>query len=151
MKKSTKIIGASILLVTGLGLFFLNKGKNNTTASGSGYLDDVNNDPALFSPKQVADALYYAMKDTGKSLFSSAGFSVGTERDVIFETLSNVTATQFNSVVKAFGLLPYNKYTGNQSFVWGTTPTKYGLKTWLKEELPTKDYLLLKNKYPKNL
>ncbi len=148
MKKSTKIIGASILLVTGLGLFFLNKGKNNTTTSGSGYLDDVNNDPALFSPKQVADALYYAMKDTGKSLFSSAGFSVGTERDVIFETLSNVTATQFNSVVKAFGLLPYNTYLGNQI---GINLTKYGLKTWLKNELPTKDYLLLKNKYPKNL
>lgn len=148
MKKSTKIIGASILLVTGLGLFFLNKGKNNTTESGSGYLDDVNNDPALFSPKQVADALYYAMKDTGKSLFSSVGFSVGTERDIIFETLSNVTPTQFNSVVKAFGLLPYNTYLGNQI---GISLTRYGLKNWLKNELPTKDYLLLKNKYPKNL
>lgn len=151
MKKSTKILGAGILVATGLGLFFLNRSNKNTANGGSGYLDDVENNTVLFNPKSTADNLYEAMKDTGKSLFSSAGFSVGTQRDVIFETLSTISANQFNSVVRAFGLKPYNKTTGNQSFPIWSTPTKYGLKTWLKEELPTKDYIMLKNKYPKNL
>ena len=150
MKKSTKIIGATLLAVTGLGLFFLNKNKNKTI-SGSGYLDDAENSTILFNPKATADTLYEAMKNTGKSLFSQAGFSLGTQRDIIFEALTTISPNQFNSVVKAFGLKAYNKYTGGEYFAPFQTHTKYGLKTWLKEELPAKDYTILKTKYPKNL
>ncbi|WP_394760293.1 hypothetical protein [Flavobacterium sp.] len=149
MKKSTKIIGATLLAVTGLGLFFLNKSKKNNP--NGGYLDDVENNSVLFNPKATADTLYEAMKNTGKSLFNSAGFSLGTQRDIIFEVLTTISPNQFNSVVKAFGLKAYNKYTGGQIFPIWSTPTKYGLKTWLKEELPPKDYAILKTKYPKNL
>ena len=148
MKKSTKIIGFSLLAITGLGLFFLNKNKAN---GGKGYLDDPENSTILFDPKVTADALYEAMKNTGKSLFSSVGYSVGTSRNLIFEALTTISTNQFGSVVKAFGLKPYNKYTGGQIFPIWSTPTKYGLKTWLKEELPAKDYAILKSKYPKNL
>jgi hypothetical protein len=151
MKKSTKIIGISLLALTGLGLFFLNKNKGSIANNNGHYLDDAENSTVLFNPKATADTLYEAMRDTGKSLFNSAGFSIGTLRDVIFEALTTVSPNQFNSVVKAFGLKPYNKYTGGQIFPIWSTPTKYGLKTWLKEELPAKDYAMLKSKYPKNL
>ena len=150
MKKSTKIIGATLLVATGLGLFFMNRRKNKTI-SGSGYLDDEQNNTVLFDPKQTANDLYEAMRVTGKSLFNSVGFSIGTQNETIFETLSSISANQFNSVVKAFGLRGYNKYTGGQLFPPWSKITKYGLKTWLKYELPAKDYAFLKTKYPKNL
>ena len=151
MKKSTKIIGFGILAVTGLSIFLIKRSQNKTSANGqSGYLDDVE-DNTLFDPKAVAETLYESMRTTGKSLFESVGFSIGTQRDLIFETLSNISPKQFNSVVKAFGFKAYNKRFGNQKFVLLQKVTKYGLKNWLKEELPIKDYALLKNRYPKNL
>jgi hypothetical protein len=150
MKKSTKIIGISLIALTGLGLFFLNK-NNSKTKNGGGYIDDSQSSDIYFNPKSIADTLYEAMKSSGKSLFNTVGLSIGTQRDVIFEALANVTAVQFNSVVKSFGLKPYNKLTGGQIFPIWSKPTHYGLKTWLKSELNDADYKILKNNYPKNL
>lgn len=153
MRRATKIIGASILVATGLGIYFLNKAKT-TSQTGVKYLDDAlvsGNGTVVFNPKVIADTLYEAMKSTGKSVGSTVGLSIGTDKEVIFDILAGISQAGFASVVKAFGLKPYNKTTGNQLFLIWQTPTKYGLKTWLKEELPTKDYLLLQKKYPNYL
>jgi hypothetical protein len=152
MKTSTKIIGAGILAITGLGLFFLHR-KSKGNLKNKVYLDD---DPSygtsvVFNPKSIADTLYEAMKGTGKSVGSSVGFSIGTDKEVVFDILTGVSVAQFGAIIKAFGVKPYNKTTGNQQFLLWQTPTKYGLKTWLKEELPVKDYALLRKKYPKYL
>jgi hypothetical protein len=152
MKTSTKIIGVSIIAVTGLSLFLLSrKGKSKST--NKSYLDD---DPSygssvVFNPKSIADTLYESMKGTGKSVGSSVGLSIGTDKEVVFDILTGVSEKQFGSLIKAFGLKAYNKTTGNQQFLLWQTPTKYGLKTWLKQELPVKDYALLRKKYPKYL
>jgi hypothetical protein len=152
MKTSTKIIGAGIVALTGVSLFFLlRKSKGNT--NNKIYVDD---DPSfgtsvVFNPKSIADTLYEAMKGTGKSVGSAVGFSIGTDKDVVFDILTGVSVAQFGAIIKAFGVKPYNKTTGNQQFLVWQTPTKYGLKTWLKEELPVKDYALLRKKYPKYL
>jgi hypothetical protein len=152
MKTSTKIIGAGILLATGVSLFLMNR-KTQGKSTSKGYLDD---DPSygsnvVFNPKSIADTLYEAMRSTGKSIGSSVGLSIGTDKEVLFDILTGVSLAQFGAIIKAFGLKPYNKTTGNQQFLLWQTPTKYGLKTWLKQELPVKDYALLRKKYPKYL
>jgi hypothetical protein len=152
MKTSTKIIGAGIVALTGVSLFFLLR-KSKGNSNNKIYVDD---DPSfgtsvVFNPKSIADTLYEAMKGTGKSVGSAVGFSIGTDKDVVFDILTGVSVAQFGAIIKAFGVKPYNKTTGNQQFLVWQTPTKYGLKTWLKEELPVKDYALLRKKYPKYL
>jgi hypothetical protein len=152
MKTSTKIIGAGIVALTGVSLFFLLR-KSKGNPNNKIYVDD---DPSfgtsvVFNPKSIADTLYEAMKGTGKSVGSAVGFSIGTDKDVVFDILTGVSVAQFGAIIKAFGVKPYNKTTGNQQFLVWQTPTKYGLKTWLKEELPVKDYALLRKKYPKYL
>jgi hypothetical protein len=152
MKTSTKIIGAGIFLATGLSLFFLNR-KSTLQNSKKVYLDDDPNygTSIVFNPKSIADTLYEAMKSTGKSIGSAVGLSIGTDKEVVFDLLTGVSERQFASIIKAFGLKAYNKLTGNQEFLVWQTYTKYGLKTWLKEELTVKDYALLRRKYPKYL
>lgn len=138
MKKSTKIIGAVILLATGLAVFLMNKKK---TTSGNQYLDDeISGTTSIsFNPKAIADTLYDSVKE------------LGTDEDLIFDTLSSVSENQFGKVIKAFGLKPYNKTTGNTRFLPFTTITKFGLKTILYNELDARRYTTLKNKYPKYL
>jgi hypothetical protein len=152
MKTRTKIIGAGILVATGLSLYFLNR-KGTLQSNKKVYLDDDPNygTNIVFNPKSIADTLYEAMKSTGKSSGSSVGLSIGTDKEVVFELLTGVSERQFGSIIKAFGLKAYNKLTGNQQFLIWQTLTKYGLKTWLKEELTVKDYALLRRKYPKYL
>jgi hypothetical protein len=152
MKTSTKIIGTGILVATGLSLFFLNR-KSMLQNSKKVYLDDNPNfgTSVIFNPKSIADTLYEALKSTGKSSGSSVGLSIGTDKEVVFDLLSEVSERQFGSIIRAFGLKAYNKISGNQQFLIWQTMTKYGLKTWLKEELTVKDYALLRRKYPKYL
>ena len=152
MKTSTKIIGIAIVIATGLSLYFISK-------KGSLLLGDfpkrtnanIDSSNILFNPKSVAETLYEAMRSTGKSAGSTLGVSIGTDKEVIFDLLTGVDESQLKSIIKAFGLKPYNNTTGNQQFLVWQTPTKYGLKTWFKEELPVKDYALLRKKYPKIL
>ena len=152
MKTSTKIIGIAIVVATGLSMYFISK-KGSIILGGFPFRDDpaINSSNILFNPKSVADTLYEAMRSTGKSAGSTLGVSIGTDKEVIFDILTGVNENQLASIIKAFGLKPYNKTTGNQQFLVWQTPTKYGLKTWLKQELPIKDYALLRKKYPKIL
>lgn len=152
MKTSTKIIGIAIVIATGVSLYFISK-KGNSMLGGFPFRDDpaIDSSNILFNPKSLADTLYEAMRSTGKSMGSSVGVSIGTDKEVIFDLLTGIDESQLKSIIKAFGLKPYNKTTGNQQFLVWQTPTKYGLKTWFKEELPVKDYALLRKKYPKIL
>lgn len=138
MKKSTKIIGGIILLSTGIGVYLINK---KPTLKKGHYLDD-NPETGIsikFSPTVIANQLYEAMR------------GMGTDEDVIFETLTGLTQNQFGSVVKAFGLKSYNRYTGNQKGIIGIDLPKYGLKTWLRYELSEKQYKTLRYKFPNHL
>lgn len=152
MKTQTKIIGVLMVVATGLSVYFLSK-KGNIRLGNTPYLDDKANygSNILFNPKSIADTLYEAMKSAGKSAGNAIGVSIGTDKEVIFDILTGIGEGQMASIIKAFGLKPYNKSTGNQQFLVWQTPTKYGLKTWLKEELPVKDYAILRKKYPKYL
>lgn len=130
------------VVAAGLFLYFVfRKGKEN-----SGAIDDPTGNgtytPTLptFNAKIVAENLYDAMKDSG------------TDEESILETLKTVSPAQFAQVVIAFGSRYYNTVTGNQyNFNPFASLPKLPLKTWLKEELSTKDYALLRAKYPNYL
>ena len=102
---------------------------NNNTGGGSSV--------ATFNAKTIADNLYALM-----DMF-------GTKETEIIEELTNVTQSQFNQVVTAFGKKNYNTWTGADD--WGGSPL--GLVGWLKEELgvTSEEYRTLKLKYPNYL
>lgn len=144
LQPKTKIILSVLLVGAGVGVYFLTRPKK--TSQGGTYQDeqDYSNSTLVFNPKAIAENLFEAMNTTGKGVLNF-------QKDNIFEILSNVTSTQFGGVVKAFGLRPYNLFYGNQRYVWPQKLNKYGLKTWLKNELEPKDYLVLQRKYSKYL
>lgn len=136
LKIGGAILGGGLLLY----LLFGNKKDNSggtTDPTGNG---SYTPSTTIFTPKNVANSLYDAMKDSG------------TEEEAILETLKTINQAQFAQVVIAFGKLPYNPTTGNQvNFNPFGSLTKYDLKGWLKEELSSKDYAILRNKYPYSL
>jgi hypothetical protein len=93
----------------------------------------------VFDAKKVAAELLEAMR------------YAGTETGDIAASLRSVNQLQFGQVVKAFGKQPYNKTLGNQITMPGYSLDKLDLKTWLKEELSSKEYLVWKLKYPNYL
>lgn len=136
IKTGAYVLGAGLLIY----FVFIKRKENagvNIDPTGNGSYT-----PTLpsFNPKIIAENLYDAMKDSG------------TDEESILETLKTVTPTQFAQVVTAFGSRYYNTVTGNQyNFNPFSTLPKLPLKTWLKEELNTKDYALLRAKYPNYL
>lgn len=121
------IVGSLALLY----LIFGNKKDNSGNSedpTGNGTYTPV----AAFNAQNVAEGLYEAMK----------GF--GTDETAILEILKPVSQGQFAIVSKAFGLKPYNTYTGN---TYGFGLNSLPLKTWLKEELSASEYAILKSKY----
>lgn len=138
--ENKKLIPISIG-VLGLGVLLLALTKANSSKSKI-YLDQ-NYTSGLVNAKQIAEELYKAMKEMN--------FTNTQKREVIFTSLTGVTPRDFQGIVKAFGFRYYNPITGNTYFAFWQTPQKHPLKTWLKEELSTSDYQLLKSKYPKQL
>lgn len=138
---SSKIIPVTIGLA-GLGIMLVAVSKTSKNKKAGAYLDasltDLN-----FNAKEVATMLYNAMKE--------ANFTNTEKRKIIFTALTGITETQFSKVNIAFGSRYYNTLTGNTYFALWQTPTKHPLKVWLKEELSTEDYQLLKSNYPKQL
>lgn len=105
---------------------------NNASSGGSGVV--------VFNAKNIANDLYLAMRDTG------------TEEEDIMFALRNVSQAQFAQVVTAFGRKQYNTSNGTQYALmpWTTLPF-LGLKDWLKNELTTDEYKILRLKYPNYL
>ena len=135
-QKKVIIVAASVVIL-GLGVYLLTKtNKNGTSVLGGKkkYIDegDVNIIPS-FSPSQKVSLLYDAMNRY-----------LGTDENLIFETLTGVTQVQFGLIQKAWGLKNYNRLLGYNT-VGGT---KLPLKTWLKEELDEQDYNLLRKRFP---
>jgi hypothetical protein len=141
MTNTKKAILVSVsVLVLGAGIYFATKtNKNGKTLLGrkKKYIDegDINQVP-VFSPSQKATALYNAM-----NIYN------GTDEQTIIEELTGVTQNQFVLISKAFGLRNYNRLLGYNT-VGGAS---LSLKTWLKEELSTADYNLLRKKFPMHL
>ncbi len=122
-------------VVAGLGILYLLFGTKNK----NGVVDpEVSGNPATyFDAKNVADGLHDAMN------------RLGTDNNSILELLKTVSPGQFMLVSKAFGLKPYNTLYGNDwnlNFWYKDLPL-LPLKTWLKEEIPSSDYAILKSKY----
>jgi hypothetical protein len=139
--ESTKIIPITIGLA-GLGIMLLAVSQTSKNKKAGAYLDAGLMDSS-FNAKEVATMLYNAMKE--------ANFTNTEKRKTIFTALTGVSEAQFSKVVTAFGNRYYNTLTGNTYFALWQTPTKHPLKVWLKEELSTEDYQLLKSNYPKQL
>jgi hypothetical protein len=139
--ETTKIIPISIGLA-GLGIMLFAVSQTSKNKKAGAYLDSSSTD-ASFNAKEVATMLYEAMKE--------ANFTNTEKRKTIFTALTGVTETQFSKVNTVFGNRYYNTLTGNTYFALWQTPTKHPLKVWLKEELSTEDYQLLKSNYPKQL
>lgn len=127
--------------LAGVGYLILKKpdnggGADDPTGNGS-------NTPSTshFNPKNIADALLDAMKD------------FGTDEEAILSILKFVSPVQFTAVKKAFGAHQYNSFTGDQINLqaWFTQLPYVNLQGWLKSELSSKEYGILRNKYPKDL
>jgi hypothetical protein len=138
MTNTRKAVIVSVsVVVLGVGIYFATKtNKNGKTLLGGKkkYIDegDVNLVP-VFSAKQKATALYNAM-----NIYN------GTDEQSIIEELTGVTQNQFGLISKTFGLRNYNRLLGYNTIGGANLP----LKTWLKEELSTADYNLLRKKFP---
>lgn len=136
IKTGAYVLGAGLLIY----FVFIKRKENagvNIDPTGNGTYT-----PTLpsFNAKIVAENLYDAMKE------------IGTDEESILETLKTVSPAQFGLVVTAFGNRAYNTVTGNQyNFNPFVSLPKLPLKLWLKEELETKDYALLRAKYPNHL
>ena len=120
--------------VAGLGILYLLFGRKTDNSGGSA--DPTGNGTYIpvsaFNAHNVADSLYQAM----------SGF--GTDETAILEILKPISQGQFALVSQAFGIKPYNTWTGN---IYGFGLDSLPLKTWLKEELSASEYALLKSKY----
>jgi hypothetical protein len=143
-QQSTQLqYGGIALVALGIGYYFLfyNPDKNGGSANdptGNGTVSNpgTNN----FSAKNIADTLLEAMASTG------------TDEDAIISILKNVNQDQFGFVVKAFQFVQYNSVMGNQINYNPFSQLPYkNLPFWLKSELSTKEYGILRLKYPKYL
>lgn len=140
--KYTKYGIGALVGITVLYLVFFNKdsggGGTDPTGNGSG---NAGSGGATFNAQNVADDLLEAMS------------SLGTDEDLIIQTLRYVNATQFNAVFAAFGKQQYNATLGNQQnpTAWFDELPFVDLKGWLKSELSTNEYANLKRKYPTKL
>lgn len=132
-------IVAGVVATVGLGYLAFRKKPD----SGGSYYDPTSGGTtggttsgttSTFNAKNVAETLYEAMK------------GIGTDESAIFNVLANVSEAQFKLVVDSFGLRIYNTFTGTTT--WGSP---HPLKTWLKEELASKEYGVLRLKYPNYL
>lgn len=138
---TSKIIPVSVG-IAGLGILLFAISQTSKNKKADAYLDADLSDTS-FNAKEVATMLYNAMKD--------ANFTNTEKRNTIFTALTGATEAQFSKVNIAFGSKYYNTITGNTYFAVWQTPKKHPLKVWLKEELSTADYQLLKSNYPKQL
>jgi hypothetical protein len=135
-KKKAIIIGVSVVIL-GVGAYFLTKTNKNGKSILGGkkkFIDegDINLAP-VFSAKQKVSLLYEAMNRYS-----------GTDENLIVETLTGVTQSQFGAINKLWGLKNYNTLLGYNT-VGGS---KLPLKTWLREELNDEYYVLLRKKFP---
>jgi hypothetical protein len=115
-----------------------------TSNKGGGATNDpiVNgNNAASFNAQNVANDLLEAMR------------YLGTDEEEVVSILKYVTQDQFGKVFTAFGKQQYNKTLGNQQnpTAWFDELPFENLKTWLKNELSTEEYNILRLKYPKYL
>lgn len=134
-------IGAVVLI----GVVYLavtsNKDGNGTDPTGNGNNQSPGNNTASFNAKNVANDLLEAMR------------YLGTDEEEIISILKYVTQDQFGKVFVAFGKQQYNKTLGNQQnpTAWFDELPFENLKVWMKNELSTKEYDLLRLKYAKYL
>lgn len=132
---------AAIALTTVLYFAF----SDTTVANGAGTDPTGNNDgpggtAAAFNAKNTAEDLYDAMRE------------MGTDEDVVINTLRYVSPGQFILVFKEFGKRQYNKSLGNQYNLNPFTQLPFvDLKGWLQSELSVAEYANLKRKYPTKL
>lgn len=134
-KKYAIIGGASLVVIT--IIYFLTK-KPKTDTGGTGIDPTGNNGTGgttyTFSATNVANSLHDAMKD------------LGTDEEAIFNVLAPISQAQFAQVVQKFGSRIYNSWTGGTS-----GGSAQPLKVWLKEELSSTDYEVIRKKFPSYL
>lgn len=141
-QQEVNLKNGAYVAAAGLLVYFVFVKRKDNSGTSSDPTGNGGSTPSLpaFNPKIVAENLYDAMKDSG------------TDEESILETLKTVTLSQFAQVITAFGNRAYNTVTGNQyNFNPFSSLPNLPLKTWLKEELNTKDYALLRSKYPNYL
>lgn len=138
VKQKKIAIVAGLFATAGLGYLAFRKkpdtGGSYTDPTNGSTGGTINTGTNVFNASNIAETLYEAMK------------GVGTDESAIFNILANVSESQFKLVVDAFGSRIYNTFTGTITF-----GSPHPLKTWLKEELDTKEYGVLRLKYPNYL
>lgn len=135
-------IYGGVALAVGIAAYLIFK-PTSTTAGSYGSNDPTGNGGILnpggsvFNAANIADKLYNAMK------------SIGTDEDLIFNSLQGVSQTQFGQVIQAFGKKSYNSTYGNQINYspWAGNLPLEPLQVWLKSELSDQSYETLRQKY----
>ncbi|WP_395043165.1 hypothetical protein [Flavobacterium sp.] len=138
-----KIIGGTGLLAgIVFGVVAITK-NSSKTKSNTKYLDDPGATDPDFDAKQIANDIHEVMR--------VVNWTNGNKNQIILTALTGLSVSQFAQIVKAFGTRSYNTVTGNDYTPFGMFLTKQPLKVWLKSEMSTADYLLLKDKFKKYL
>ena len=139
-------IGIGIAAAAGLVYFLTKGGAPNggyeVDPTGNGGVTNPGNgtSTSVFDPAKIANALYEAMRYPG------------TDDEEIISVLRTVSQAQFGQVVQKFGARQYNATMGNQMNYNPFTQLPFkNLAFWLKNELTTQDYNLLRLKYPNYL
>ncbi|MFN3941490.1 MAG: hypothetical protein ACK4K1_02495 [Flavobacterium sp.] len=138
-KRNLKILGAI------LGTIFLYRYFSTDKDDFGGATDPTGNSNTNvitpgFDAKRVAERLYELMK------------TMGSENMAIIRVFNNINEAEFGKVRTAFGRRSYNKTLGNQyNFNPFSSLPLEPLEVWLENELSSKEYSVLKLKYPKFL
>ncbi|WDO13056.1 hypothetical protein MH928_17255 [Flavobacterium sp. WW92] len=129
--------GALVLIVAAYYAFKPKDGGSDTDPTGNG---NTVPDTGKFDPFVTATTLWKAM------------YQSGTNENMIFAALKNVSQAQFAQVIQKFGQLKYNPTLGNQVNLNPFSDLdRYDLQFWLENELSESSYETLRLKYPNYL
>lgn len=138
MESKTPIYKIVAGVLAGAGLFLILKNTEKTKKVKT-YNDSPETVRLNFDAKAVATEIHNIMR--------AVNWSNTEKNTIVLTALADLTRAEFGRVTKAFGLRGYNALTGNDYTPFGLFLTKRPLKFWLKSELSTSDFELLKQKF----
>lgn len=136
------ILGIVVLLVIWrIYVFFFPKKSEPLKPAGSKHLDVT---PENTDGSSMSDSLALSKAE---QLFKAMNYIFGTDEDVIFSILGDISRADYNKIYNAFGIRYYNNVLGESTIPLFGLP--YTLTDWLVHDLSPKELSELKKLNPK--